>query len=81
VPRRIGWEGENMPIYEFRCPSCGHQFEELVLGRFDISQVHCPKCLKHGVERLLSVFSGCGVSERASQGASGTGCSSSSRFS
>lgn len=71
-----------MPIYEFRCPSCGHQFEELVLGRLELLEVRCPKCLNSGVERLLSVFSGCGVSGSSSQGSSGAGCgSASSRFS
>lgn len=68
-----------MPIYEFRCSSCGHQFEELVLGRLEISEIRCPQCFKNNVERLLSVFSGCAASDSKS---SGTGCSSSSsRFS
>ncbi len=67
-----------MPIYEFKCTSCGHQFEELVLGRVDVSEVRCPKCLNKDVERLLSVFSGCGVSASPTSGA---GCASSSRFS
>lgn len=67
-----------MPIYEFKCSSCGHQFEELVLGRLDVSEVRCPKCLKNDVQRLLSVFAGCGASDGKSSGA---GCSTSSRFS
>ncbi len=67
-----------MPIYEFKCASCGHQFEELILGHLDMSEICCPKCSKKEVQRLLSVFSGCGTSSGESSGAS---CSTSSRFS
>ncbi len=71
-----------MPIFEFRCPACGHQFEELVMGRAELSQVHCPKCKKAGVEQLLSVFAaGSGASE-AVRASSGSGCGPApSRFS
>lgn len=77
-PDHLVWEECFMPIYEFKCSSCGHQFEELILGRLDMSEVSCPKCSKKNVERLLSVFSGCAASDNKSAGA---GCSSSSRFS
>jgi putative FmdB family regulatory protein len=71
-----------MPIFEFYCPSCGHQFEELVLRQAEASHLSCPKCKRPGAEKLLSVFSsGKGSSERALS-ASGAGCgSASSRFS
>ena len=42
-----------MPLYEYRCADCGHQFEALVpAGRAD--DEHCPDC---GTEahRLLSL--------------------------
>ena len=42
-----------MPLYEYRCADCGHQFEALVpAGRADAE--HCPSC---GIEarRLLSL--------------------------
>jgi putative FmdB family regulatory protein len=70
-----------MPIFEFRCPACGHQFEDLVMGRAEPSQMHCPKCKRAGVERLLSVFASGGASETA-RPSSGSGCGPApSRFS
>lgn len=42
-----------MPIYEYRCRGCGHQFEELVLPK---SMPHCPSCQSEELERLLSLF-------------------------
>lgn len=32
-----------MPIYEFRCKSCGQKFEER-LPNNDVSGVHCLNC-------------------------------------
>ncbi len=42
-----------MPIYEYRCSGCGHEFEELVLPK---STPHCPSCQSEELERLLSLF-------------------------
>jgi putative FmdB family regulatory protein len=41
-----------MPIYEFSCRSCGHQFEALV--RSSTVPV-CPQCQNEDLERLLSL--------------------------
>ena len=41
-----------MPIYEFLCQRCGHQFEKLV--RVDHT-APCPACQSEEVERLLSL--------------------------
>ncbi len=40
-----------MPIYEYRCPECGDEFEELVFG--DDAPL-CPKCGCDHTRRLLS---------------------------
>ena len=41
-----------MPMYEYRCKACGHQFE--VIQKFSDAPVRkCPKCGK-SVERLVS---------------------------
>jgi putative FmdB family regulatory protein len=42
-----------MPIYEFRCRSCGHHFEALVRG---LAPPLCPACEGQDLERLLSMF-------------------------
>lgn len=42
-----------MPLYEFQCKSCKHEFEDLVLGSAHPS---CPSCSGQELERLLSVF-------------------------
>lgn len=70
-----------MPIFEFQCPSCGHQFEELILGGGEAGELQCPKCNKPGVEKLLSVFSSARNTSDSSA-LSGTSCGpASSRFS
>ena len=42
-----------MPIYEYKCLKCGHQFE--VIQRFSDNPVEiCPNCKKNKVEKLVS---------------------------
>lgn len=41
-----------MPIYEFACRACGHQFETLVRPGFTPA---CPTCQGADLERLLSL--------------------------
>ena len=43
-----------MPMYDFRCPDCGHEFEELVFGSRLPKQ--CPSCGGDGIERKVSTF-------------------------
>lgn len=45
-------EKETMPIYEYRCESCEHEFETLVLGQ---EKPECPSCQSQELERLLSL--------------------------
>lgn len=42
-----------MPIYEYRCGTCGTEFEQLILRR---TRPACPRCGGTRVERLLSRF-------------------------
>jgi len=42
-----------MPLYEFRCLSCGHQFEALVRPP---EVPTCERCHGTELERLLSMF-------------------------
>jgi len=42
-----------MPIYEYECRGCGHQFELLVLKT---TVAACPECQSQDLEQLLSGF-------------------------
>jgi len=44
-----------MPIFEYDCRSCDHQFETIVLSARE--KVSCPKCSSKEVDKQLSVFS------------------------
>lgn len=53
-----------MPTYEYRCKSCGHEFEEFQTMSSDPLTI-CPKCAKPTLRRLMSsgvglVFKGSG---------------------
>ncbi|MDZ7762019.1 MAG: zinc ribbon domain-containing protein [Desulfovermiculus sp.] len=67
-----------MPIYEYTCAQCAHQFEEIILGREE--KVPCPKCGADQTHKLMSrCRSKLGGAEPLGQGAalsSGGGCSS-----
>lgn len=45
-----------MPIYEFKCQSCGQRFEKLLFGRQLNSTIDCPECRSTAVDRLFSLF-------------------------
>ena len=71
-----------MPIYEYHCNTCGHDFEYLVLGGSEPG--HCPDCTATTVCKLMST---CGFVSKGSGGetvsssasaSSCTGCSASS---
>jgi putative FmdB family regulatory protein len=42
-----------MPLYDFRCRACGHEFEALVRSG---DAPECPSCKSPDLERLLSMF-------------------------
>jgi putative FmdB family regulatory protein len=44
-----------MPLYDFRCRGCGHEFEALVRPQ-DASPPCCPACAATDLEQLLSTF-------------------------
>ncbi|HYU78595.1 MAG TPA: zinc ribbon domain-containing protein [Vicinamibacterales bacterium] len=43
-----------MPVYEFKCHSCGGEFEALV--RSHDTAVVCTSCLSRDIERQVSAF-------------------------
>ena len=42
-----------MPIFEYVCKECSHEFETLVFGK---DKAECPKCHSKKLEPQLSVF-------------------------
>ncbi len=48
-----------MPIYEYRCSKCTHQFEMIQGGSDKDSKITCPKCGAANPQRMMSAFS-CG---------------------
>lgn len=43
-----------MPIYEYACRDCGHDFEELI---FSDEQPLCPECESANAVKQISTFS------------------------
>lgn len=63
-----------MPLYEYRCESCGHTFEILRGLREKDEDVICPCCGQKRAERLMSAFSSAkGSSSSSSLSSCGTG--------
>lgn len=56
-----------MPIYEYRCQSCGDKFERLVRRATDVLESGCPSCGEKHLEQQYSTFAAPG-------GASGDAC-------
>ena len=53
-----------MPIYEYQCQACGHQFEYLVLP--SSSAPECPACHHQDLQKMISL---CAVSSEGTRGA------------
>ncbi len=60
-----------MPIYEFRCSSCDHVFEELIFRKSEIQELVCPRCGATQVNQQMSTFAS--TSESHSGGCGGGG--------
>jgi putative FmdB family regulatory protein len=46
----------NMPIYEYRCESCGDKFEKLVRRSDDALEAGCPACGEKKLRQEYSTF-------------------------
>ena len=58
-----------MPIYEYRCQSCGMRFEKLRSMNDSDSEIKCPACGVDNPQRILSSFA-----RGSSGGSSGVSC-------
>ena len=63
-----------MPLFEYRCESCGHVFEQLILK--GSPEPTCPACGASTVEKLLSMFA---VSSESTQQRSRERCGATRR--
>ena len=64
-----------MPIYEYQCKNCNHEFEQLVFDR--AAPVHCPECGSKRAKKLPSVFARHGGdSDSPAVAAGGSSCGS-----
>jgi putative FmdB family regulatory protein len=57
-----------MPLYEYKCDECGHEFEELV---YNESEVICPACDSENTKKQISSFS---AGNTRLSGGSGSSC-------
>jgi putative FmdB family regulatory protein len=62
-----------MPIFEYICKECQHEFEALVFGK---QKAECPKCASKKLEPQLSVFAVSAKSGASSQPRSSGPCGS-----
>lgn len=71
-----------MPLYEYRCKSCGEVFEKMMRwSEADRSPV-CPNCQGVDTHKQISTFASHGTSSGGvSASTSGSSCGSSGRFS
>ncbi len=60
-----------MPIFEYACTQCGHQFEAIVRGS---EKPHCPKCESARLDQKLSVFAVAAKNPAAASTAPNGGC-------
>lgn len=49
-----------MPLYEYRCPQCGHRFEMLQRMGEGAEGLACPRCGGDKVEKQFSTFAAAG---------------------
>jgi putative FmdB family regulatory protein len=65
-----------VPLYEYRCATCGRRFEVLQRVGQSSEGIACPECGRADVEKEFSTFAG----SVAGGGPGGGSCSPSGRF-
>jgi|CXWL01.1.fsa_nt_gi putative FmdB family regulatory protein len=63
-----------MPIYEYLCDACGHEYEHFAKSMSDADPLQCPQCKGKDLRKKLSLFAsapGGSQSVRPSQGGCG----------
>ena len=65
-----------MPLYEYRCDTCGKRFEVLQRMGDGAEGLACPACGSEAIARQLSTFAAAGGPGDAGFGARSGGCGS-----
>ena len=63
-----------MPMYEFKCPNCGHPTTELCKMGESGEGLKCSNCGHAGLQKKVSSFSSLGASGGTSGGNCSPGC-------
>lgn len=66
-----------MPIFEYKCESCGNVFEELVNGDRN-KEMPCPDCGSNKTEKLMSVIGGISMGKASAASPCGSACANAS---
>ncbi|MDQ5984314.1 MAG: hypothetical protein CSYNP_00007 [Syntrophus sp. SKADARSKE-3] len=45
-----------MPLYDFECSKCGHNFEAFIKLSETSDNIECPKCTAKKPKKLVSLF-------------------------
>ncbi len=64
-----------MPLYDLKCTSCGHEFEDLVSSRDAVAETACEKCGAKGLQLKPSLFASSSAGATIGSGSSGGSCS------
>ena len=68
-----------MPIYEYHCTDCGHDFEKLVrFSDLNANSPECPGCQSENIRKRLSTIAA--FSSGKTQSSSAASCGSSGAF-
>lgn len=52
--RNQATEEKIMPIYEFQCDDCRHQFESIVMSPAALTDLACPLCHSKTIHKIIS---------------------------
>lgn len=69
-----------MPLYEYVCLTCGHEFEKIVRFSESGQTPTCPTCQSFDTRKRLSIVASCGAGSTSSI-STGSSCGSSGGFS
>jgi len=63
-----------MPIYEYQCQSCQHEFEPLQAMGADAAELDCPGCGERRLARQHSTFAAAASNSAVSTAGAQPGC-------